>query len=175
VQNKRACQASGPQSLPLVNGPDAVQNSLVAAEGEAVVKDRDSIEEIMQPLQLTEAETLSSAPILQETFHKASVAEIPQWHDNFSLSVFVVDVDAKPVFAFAAKKYADAEVIYRDERLRNGLRSLKSDGSYLCDDFAILRLRLARSSERATYRDHAVSTDGGLGIAYLVDLDETSE
>lgn len=136
------------------------------------MKDRDLIEAILQALQLTEAETHSSAPILQETFHKASVAEMPHWHNDFSLSVFVVDVDAKPVFAFAAKKYADAEVIYRDERLRNKLRCLKSSGCYLCDDFAIFRVRLARSSEREIYRDHAMSIDGELRIAYLVELDE---
>jgi hypothetical protein len=30
-------------------------------------------------------------------------------HDNLSLSVLVIDVDAKPVIAFAARKYAEAD------------------------------------------------------------------
>jgi hypothetical protein len=106
-----------------------------------VATDRDPIEAIMLALQQKEVETRGSAPIHQETFQNA--AEITQWHDNFSLSVFVIDVDAKPVLAFAAKKYTDAEFIYRDARLRSRLRSLKSGGNPLSDDLAILRLRLA--------------------------------
>jgi hypothetical protein len=138
-----------------------------------VATDRDPIEAIMLALQQKEVETRGSAPIHQETFQNA--AEITQWHDNFSLSVFVIDVDAKPVLAFAAKKYTDAEFIYRDARLRSKLRSLKSGGNPLSDDLAILRLRLASRSERATYRDHAKSTESENRIAYLVEVDESSE
>jgi len=45
----------------------------------------------------------------------------------------------------------------------------------LCDDYSILRVRLAHSDERARYQEQATSrsTMGNLAAVFLVDVDET--
>jgi hypothetical protein len=45
-----------------------------------------------------------------------------------SLSIFTIEADQKPVLAFSAKKYEDAESFFRDERVRTKLRSVSSGG-----------------------------------------------
>ena len=52
------------------------------------------------------------------------------------------------------------------------LRSTYSGGKPICDDFGILRLRLAHSDEKATYYERAQSTEKALSMVYLVELDE---
>jgi hypothetical protein len=89
-----------------------------------------------------------------------------------SLSIFTIEADRKPVLAFAAKKYEDAEVFFRDERVRTQLRSVSSAGVPLCDDLTILRLRLANTAERARFRDRtATGAPGGSATVFLVDID----
>jgi hypothetical protein len=94
-------------------------------------------------------------------------------NDGLSLSVFTIEVDRRPVLVFESRKHAEAEEICADEKMRAKLSSLTSGGKSLCDDFAILRVRLARSDEKVLYRDQASmrSNDGGLVAFYLVDLD----
>jgi hypothetical protein len=95
--------------------------------------------------------------------------------NGLSLSIFVIEVDLKPVLAFAAKKNSDAEIIVQDERIRGKLRSVHVGGKPVCDDLAIIRLRLARSEERAIYNDKARSMESGLRMVYLCKLDEIDE
>ncbi|MGY0576034.1 hypothetical protein ACTGJ9_037590 [Bradyrhizobium sp. RDM12] len=92
--------------------------------------------------------------------------------EELSLSVFTIEVDRKPVVAFAARKYSEAEAICADERIRDKLSSARSGGKPLCDELATLRVRLANPDEKNRYREQssARSADAGLSV-YLVDLD----
>jgi len=45
-----------------------------------------------------------------------------------SLSIFTIEADQKPILAFAAKKYEEAETFFRDEGLRTKLRLTISGG-----------------------------------------------
>jgi hypothetical protein len=90
-----------------------------------------------------------------------------------SLSIFTIEVDRRPVLAFAAKKYEEADAFFRDERVRTKLRSASSAGVSLCDDLSILRIRLANSNERARYREKvAAKSAGDPAAVFLVDIDQ---
>lgn len=93
-----------------------------------------------------------------------------------SLSIFTIVVDYKPVVAFACKRHSEAEAICADERIRAKLSSMHSEGKPLVDDFAVLRVRLARPGERALYyeRSSLRSNDSSTLMVYLVDLDDPS-
>jgi hypothetical protein len=73
-------------------------------------------------------------------------------NDGLSLSIFTIEVDRRPVVAFACRMHSEAEEICADERVRAKLRLMNSGGKPLCDDFAILRVRLARPDERVIYK-----------------------
>jgi hypothetical protein len=92
---------------------------------------------------------------------------------TLSLSIFTIEADQKPVLAFAAKKYEEAETFFRDERVRTKLRSVSSGGVPLFDDLSILRIRLANAGERARYREKmTTSSIGDHAAVFLVDVDE---
>ena len=95
--------------------------------------------------------------------------------DQLSLSVFAIEVDGKPIIAFEAKYYSEAEAILADERLRAALRSSKSGGVPLCHDDSILRLRLAHSDEAKRYKEVGSHPTDGLKLVYLLELDQPSE
>lgn len=95
--------------------------------------------------------------------------------DRLSLSVFTVEVDGQPILTFEARLYSEAEVIIADERLRTTLRAAKSGGAPLCDDYSILRLRLAHSDEAKRYKVEATPPTDDLKLVYLVELDEPSD
>src|ERR1700730_3617849 len=59
-------------------------------------------------------------------------------NDRPSLSIFTIEGDGKPVLAFGAKRYSEAQAICTDEQLRTKLSSLKSGAVPLCGDNAIL-------------------------------------
>ena len=94
---------------------------------------------------------------------------------KLSLSIFTIEADRKPVLAFAAKKYRDAEAFLIDKRVRTKLGSVQSGGVPLCDDYSILRLRLAHPDERTLYHEQTSSRSsvGNLAAVFLVDVDET--
>jgi hypothetical protein len=94
--------------------------------------------------------------------------------ETLSLSIFTIEADRKPLLAFAAKKYQEAEAFCADERVRIKLRSISSNGVPLCDDYSILRVRLATSDERARYHEQAMpqSSLESLTTVFLVDVDE---
>jgi hypothetical protein len=71
--------------------------------------------------------------------------------ETLSLSIFTIEADSKPLLAFAAKKYQEAEAFCADERVLTKLKSVRSGGGPLCNDYSILRVRLATSEERARY------------------------
>jgi hypothetical protein len=94
-------------------------------------------------------------------------------NNKLSLSVFTIEVDHKPVVAFRCRKYAEAETICTDERVRKKLSAMSSGGKPLCDEPAILRVRMARPEEKAKYYEQAAlqSKHTSLTMIYLVDLD----
>ena len=93
--------------------------------------------------------------------------------ETLSLSIFTIEADSKPLFAFAAKKHQEALAFCADERVLTKLRSVSSSGVPLCDDYSILRVRLATSEERARYRERTKnrpSMDSRAAV-FLVDVD----
>ena len=66
-----------------------------------------------------------------------------------SLSIFTIEADRKPLLAFVAKMYREAEAFCADERVLTKLRSIRSSGVPLCNNDSILHVRLATSDERA--------------------------
>jgi hypothetical protein len=61
--------------------------------------------------------------------------------ETLSLSIFTIEADRKPLLAFGANKYQEAEAFCADERVRTKLRSVRSGGVPVCDDHSILRVR----------------------------------
>jgi hypothetical protein len=94
--------------------------------------------------------------------------------DSLSSSVFTIEVDRRPVVMFSTKFYSQAETICSDPRIRKELKNVLSDGKPLCDDRAILRVRLARAAEKESYLAEATmrTDEQGLKVVYLVPLDE---
>jgi hypothetical protein len=94
--------------------------------------------------------------------------------DRLSLSVFTIETDRKPILAFAARKAYEAEAFCADERVRSKLKSVRLGGAPLCDDYSILRVRLAHSDERARYHAESPSSLGDVAAVFLVDVDQPS-
>ena len=96
--------------------------------------------------------------------------------DGLSLSIFTIESDRRPIAAVPGKKQSEAEAILNDEYLREQFRLLRSGGKPLCDDFSILRLRIARPEERALYYENvsALLTANGHLAVLLVKLDDLS-
>ncbi len=90
-----------------------------------------------------------------------------------SLSILVIEVDRKPIFAVQFRKHSEAEAVLIDEALLDQMRIVRSDGLPLLDDFSVLRVRLARENERAVYFENASSllTSNGQLAVLLVELD----
>ena len=93
--------------------------------------------------------------------------------ETLSLSIFTIEADRKPLLAFAAKKHHEAEAFCADERVLTKLRSIRSSGVPLCDDYSILRVRLATSDERARYHDRRKNRPfmENRAAVFLVDVD----
>jgi hypothetical protein len=93
--------------------------------------------------------------------------------DGLSPSIFTIEADRQPIVAFACRKHFEAEQICAEERVRAKFRSMSFGGKPLCDDFAILRVRLARADERAIYNEKAAakSNDSSMLMVYLVEID----
>jgi hypothetical protein len=94
--------------------------------------------------------------------------------DTLSLSIFTIEADRKPLLAFAARRYQEAEAFCADERVRTELRSVRAAGIPLCDDHSILRVRMAKSDERARYHEQTTTRSSleNLAAVFLVDVDE---
>jgi hypothetical protein len=89
--------------------------------------------------------------------------------------IFTIEADRKPVLAFAVKKFEEADTFFRDERVRTKLRWASSGSVPLCDDYMILRIRLANADERARYREQAAARPmANPAAVFLLDVDEDS-
>ena len=94
--------------------------------------------------------------------------------ETFSLSIFTIEADRKPLLAFAAKKYQEAEAFCEDQRVLAKLRSVSAGGVPLCDDHSILGVRLATPGEKALYHDQTKqrSSMENTAAVFLVEVDE---
>jgi hypothetical protein len=93
--------------------------------------------------------------------------------ETLSLSIFTIEVDRKPMFAFAAKRHQEAEAFCADDRVLTKLKSVSSGGIPLCDEHSILRVRLATPGERTHYHDRTRkrSSMEYRAAIFLVDVD----
>jgi hypothetical protein len=90
----------------------------------------------------------------------------------FSGSVFAMDVDGKPTFAFEAKNFREAFELCKEDWVRDDLTTITSNGLPLCSSTAKLTVRRADEAEIAIYRNAAIEAQTeDLVLAYLVDLD----
>lgn len=90
----------------------------------------------------------------------------------FSGSVFAMDVDGKPTFAFEAKNFREAFELCKEDWVRDDLTTITSNGLPLCSSTAKLTVRRADEAEIAIYRNASVQAQTeDLVLAYLVDLD----
>jgi hypothetical protein len=91
-------------------------------------------------------------------------------NEAFSLSVFTIEADRRPIIVFAAKKHEDAEVFFKNEKVRAKLHTATSGGVPILDNRSILRVRMANASERARYHEitAGIATPG---VVFLVDVD----
>jgi hypothetical protein len=101
-------------------------------------------------------------------------AEGQEMSEMLSLSIFTIEADRKPIFAFAAKRHQEAEAFCADETVLTKLRSVRSGGIPLCNTHSIFRVRLATPDERALYNDRTKwrSSIENRAAAFLVDVDE---
>ena len=93
--------------------------------------------------------------------------------ETLSSSIFTIEADRKPLLAFAAKKYQEAEAFCADERVRTKLKSVRSGGVPVCDDHSILRSGWQdRTKERdTTSKRPPRPTLESLATVFLVDVD----
>jgi hypothetical protein len=90
----------------------------------------------------------------------------------FSGSVFTMDVDRKPTFAFEAKNFREAFELCKEDWVRDDLTAITSNGLPLCSSAAKLTVRRADEAEIAIYRNAAIQAETeDLVLAYLVNLD----
>jgi hypothetical protein len=96
---------------------------------------------------------------------------------RFSLSIFTIEIDGKPTLAFEAKRHSEADAICGDKMLRAKLGLLKAGDVPLCDDNAMLDVRLAHPDEASHYRQAAGASHStaDITLVYLVDLDEPGD
>ena len=84
----------------------------------------------------------------------------------FTLSIFTIEADRRPILSLAAKKHREAEALLESSELRDTLASALSEGRPLRED---LRLRLATADERVRYREFVPA--GDTAAVLLVDHD----
>lgn len=69
---------------------------------------------------------------------------------NFSASIFALEVNHKPIFAFEAKWASDAET-FGFNWAQDHADRLITKGSHGTDLPAVVKVRIARPTEKATY------------------------
>jgi hypothetical protein len=176
------------KNLDPLNNPDALiawarelspEHQVPAHETIPLIVDSPSIEldtEILTACSTSEVVAGSKPNTISKSTQGApSISpDVPRDRGQLSLSIFTIEVDGKPTFAFKAKRYSEAETICQGEQLRTKLSALKSGDFPLApEENSILDVRLAHRDEAALYKQAAPgsqSTDDLL-LVYLVELD----
>lgn len=93
--------------------------------------------------------------------------------ESYTLSIFVIEVDRRPVLALQGKWHAEIERVIADADVRDQLSGMTSSGRPLCDRYSIFRIRMARPEERQIFYDNPASllTSEGLLAVILSPLD----
>ena len=88
-------------------------------------------------------------------------------------SVFVLEIDQRPILAFEAISAREAQELAKEHWLRADLKGLHSDGKPLWDGKVRLRIGPAFGEQVAEVKSaiEAATDDGELAIVYLVPLD----
>src|SRR5438477_12584794 len=95
--------------------------------------------------------------------------------ENSNERVFVLVIDEVPILAFRARSLGEAMELGREAWLLEDLKHLTSDRVPLWDGKTPIRIRSARPTESARYRqdlDHATGDEDELPLVYLVGLDD---
>jgi hypothetical protein len=88
-------------------------------------------------------------------------------------NVYTLEIAGKPVLAFAARNFQEAQSLTRETWLRDDLRQLRSQSAALWDGKARLSVRLANDAEAGRYQRESKilpPDPDELAIVYLVDL-----
>ena len=90
----------------------------------------------------------------------------------FARSIWTLEIDGKPILAFEAEKYREANEICHQEWLRVELGRQKINDVPLCRADSDLRIRLARPDEMVLYRQAAEADQSSNDkLVYLIELD----
>lgn len=92
--------------------------------------------------------------------------------------VYTLEIEGRPVVAFAADANSELQEIQKEGRILENLKRLKSDGTPLWDARAPVTVRTARSKERSRYcqaAEEATVSPEDLVLVYFVELDEAHE
>ena len=90
--------------------------------------------------------------------------------ESFS-RVFTLEVDGRPILAFAASRLSEARQISKEAWLLNDLAVLKSDGMPLRTAQSKLLVRGATPEETTVFEQAAPEPSGDMVLAFLVELD----
>ena len=89
--------------------------------------------------------------------------------------VLTLLVDGEPLLAFQAARMTEAMQLWRDHVLQHDLCRLTSHGIPLWSENRKISVRAARKDEIAIYagfEEAAITPEGDLVLAFLVDVDE---
>jgi hypothetical protein len=90
--------------------------------------------------------------------------------DSFS-RVFTLEVDGRPILAFAASRTSEAQQICKEAWLLDDLAVLKSGGMPLRRAQSKLLVRGATPEETTVFEQAAPEPSGDMVLAFLVELD----
>jgi hypothetical protein len=92
------------------------------------------------------------------------------------ISIWTLDVDGRPTWAFEAKRYREANELCHQYWLRVELGPQKLNGFPLCGIDSRLRIRLARPAEMVLYRQavEANNSSDDTMLVYLIESDDVS-
>jgi hypothetical protein len=85
--------------------------------------------------------------------------------------VFTLEVDGRPIFAFAASRLSEARQICKEAWLLDDLAALKSGGTPLRAAQSKLAVRPATPEEITVFEQAAPEPPGEMVLAFLVHLD----
>jgi len=88
--------------------------------------------------------------------------------------VFVLNIDQKPILAFVATRFSEAQELAKEAWLLEDLKRLSAGGAVLWDGSATIGVRNAEPSEVSIYEARIADADhdDGLALVYLVELDD---
>jgi hypothetical protein len=85
--------------------------------------------------------------------------------------VYTLEVDGRPVLAFPARSFREAQSLLKEDWLLDDLRALQSHGAAVWDGKTKPVVRTAAATESETFAARSTGdTSDDLPIVYLIDL-----